>query len=75
MLICIEIHRTCDFPGGGGVGSRPLSPSGSAHIYTEASAQKTNIHLHVCISRISHFIIHDYEVYVHRKTKIHNYDA
>ena len=27
MLIFIETHITCDFPGG----SRPLSPSGSAH--------------------------------------------
>ena len=27
MLICIEIHRTCDFPGG----VHPLSPPGSAH--------------------------------------------
>ena len=27
MLNCIEIHRTCDFPaGGGGGGSGPLSP-------------------------------------------------
>ena len=29
MLICIETHRTCDFPGGGG--SDPYPPSGSAH--------------------------------------------
>ena len=30
MLISIETHITCDFPGGG-VGLDPLSPSGSAH--------------------------------------------
>ena len=30
MLIYIETHRTCDFPGGGG-GSDPLYPSRSAH--------------------------------------------
>ena len=30
MLISIETHITCDFPGGGG-GPDPLSPSGSAH--------------------------------------------
>ena len=29
MLISIETHKTCDFPGGGG--PDPLSPSGSAH--------------------------------------------
>ena len=28
MLICIETHRTCDFPGGSGP---PILPSGSAH--------------------------------------------
>ena len=30
MLISIETHITCDFPGGGG-GRTPYPPSGSAH--------------------------------------------
>ena len=31
MLISIETHITCDFPGGGGGGSGPpIPPSGSA---------------------------------------------
>ena len=31
MLICIETHITCDFPGGGGGGGAdPYPPSGSA---------------------------------------------
>ena len=31
MLISIETHIACDFPGGGGVRT-PYSPSGSAHV-------------------------------------------
>ena len=27
----LETYRTCDFPGGGGVGPDPPLPSGSAH--------------------------------------------
>ena len=30
VLISIETHITCDFPGGGGSGP-PITPSGSAH--------------------------------------------
>ena len=31
VLISIETHKTCDFPRGGGGGSRPpITPSGSA---------------------------------------------
>ena len=32
MLICIETHRTCDFPG---AGVRTPAPSESAHVRTE----------------------------------------
>ena len=33
MLISIETHITCDFPGGGGSGPLyPPPPSGSAHV-------------------------------------------
>ena len=32
MLISIETHITCDFPGGGGGGPGPLSPPLDPHL-------------------------------------------
>ena len=31
MLICIDTHKTCDFPGGGGGVRTPYPPYGSAY--------------------------------------------
>ena len=41
MLISIETLITCDFPGGGGGGLGPLSPSGSANVYKQMIEQTT----------------------------------
>ena len=47
MLISIETHITCDFPGGGGV-RIPLPPSGSAIGKKAAIENDEKVQLWVC---------------------------
>ena len=55
MLISIETHITCDFPGGG-VGLDPLSPSGSAHdklsVYKCTNSVRSTIKLKAVLPEI-----------------------
>ena len=52
LLISIETHIACGFPGGGG--SRPLSPSGSAHTEIEKC---TGVNLKVNIQGLKYLKI------------------
>ena len=40
MLISIEIHITCDLPGGGGGVQTPYPLSGSAHDFYEGERER-----------------------------------
>ena len=56
MLISIEIHITCDFPGGGG-GLDPIPPSGSAHVKLSVYKCTNSVRSAIKLKAVLHMIV------------------